>query len=108
VEDTDVPGPLADTLGARLRGGNQGVVPGDFVVPPRSRTVQFSNALQGRVTFLDNPLSRNALGALEFVPGTAAIRDFLAPVEIPHNASIINLSGFAPGTIVNAFYELEL
>ncbi len=108
VDETDVPGPLANTFGATTRGGNEGVQPGDFLIPPRSRTVQFSGAQLGRITFLDNPISRNSLGSLSFVLAPASVRDFLGPVEIPHNASIINFSNFAPGSVVTALYELEL
>lgn len=109
VTDTDVPGPFANTIdGVTTRGGNEGVVAGDFVIPPRSRSVQFSGGADGRISFLDNPINRNSLGRVTFVPAAMASRNFLAPVQIPRNATIISFSAFDPGEIVTATYELEL
>jgi len=106
--DTDVPGPFANTLGATLRGANDGVLAGDFVVPPRARTVQFSTSEPPTATnpifFLDNPVSRNVVANYEWDGVTA-----ISPrIEIPRNASIINVALVSAPSPVTAFYELEL
>jgi len=87
--------------------------PGDFVIPPRAKRVQFSVRFQDEpvptalgVNFLSDVIARFSRGAV--TQWSVGAREQTSPwADIPQNAQIINIASLTD-RIVTAVWELDL